>query len=360
MDTPQTGKFSWSRMRGAVRHALTLVIAPERLSVAGSDRDPDCASIKGSVKPSSELKSIAINILPSRVLPSAPSTIAESSARENEATKGDSPLMAPSPLFQSQNVSPQTSPPHAPELEAIQISPEGYTPLSWIDSTTTDFTEDVDQPQVVRDPFAQQPALPHGNPSSPAAPMPAGSKADYNLAIPRPPAPESLHFLRTSYDKANANDRSSDLILQPQERDEAEAIQEELRKKDEEVRKRETEVRKHEEEVRTHEEEVKKREEEVRKSEEEVSMREEEVRKSEEEVRKRAEEAKAPEAGQKNEALDINVVCARLFILLQAPESFKKFVDLQNEQAQEMMNLLQKVRLAFPPTSYLYKYSYDS
>ena len=101
-------------------------------------------------------------------------------------------------------------------------------------------------------------------------------------------------------------------------------------------------VRKHEEEVRKHEEEVKKREVELKK-------REEEDKKGAEAMRKRAEETqqKELEAKQKNEALDLHMVCARLFILLQAPESFKKLVRLQEHQAQEMMDLLQKVRLAF-------------
>jgi len=201
--------------------------------------------------------------------------------------------------------------------------------------------------------------------------------------------PEKLFYSGTSYD--NVNNNISVLSLQEQDQgrtrmkedargkeEELQRNEEEIRRKEqeakrkeqvvrrkekeaeekeEELRKKHEEVRKHEEEVRKHEEEVKKREEEVRKSEEEVSMREEEVRKSEEEVRKRAEEAqqKEPEAGQKNEALDINVVCARLSILLQAPESFKKLVDLQKEQAQEMTDLLQKVRLAFPPQSCLFK-----
>jgi len=120
----------------------------------------------------------------------------------------------------------------------------------------------------------------------------------------------------------------------------------EVREHEDEVRKHAGEVRKHDEEVKKHDEEVKKREEEVRKCEEEVRKREEEVRKHEEEVRKRAEEAqqKELEARQKN---DVDMVCARLFILLQAPESFKKLVCLQEHQAQEMMDLLQKVRLSF-------------
>jgi hypothetical protein len=72
------------------------------------------------------------------------------------------------------------------------------------------------------------------------------------------------------------------------------------------------------------------------------------VRKREEELRRRAEEAqKELEARQKNEALYIDMVCARLFSLLQVPESFKKLVYLQEDQAQLMMDLLQNVRLAF-------------
>ena len=69
--------------------------------------------------------------------------------------------------------------------------------------------------------------------------------------------------------------------------------EEELRKKDDVVRKREIEVGKHEEEVE-------KRGEELRKYEEELRKREEEVKKCKEE-------------------LDVDMVCARLFILLQAP-----------------------------------------
>ena len=106
---------------------------------------------------------------------------------------------------------------------------------------------------------------------------------------------------------------------------EAKEKEEELRKKHEEVRRRETEMRKHEDEVRKHEDKVRKCEEEVRKREEGAQQKELEAR-------------------QKNEALD---VCARLFILLQTPESFKELVCLQESQAQEMMDLLQKVRLTF-------------
>ena len=102
-------------------------------------------------------------------------------------------------------------------------------------------------------------------------------------------------------------------------------------------------------EVRKHEEEVRKRQAELGRYEEEVRKREEEVKKCEEEVRKRAEEAQKREleAKHKNEALDLHMVCARFFILLQAPGSFKKLVCLQKHQAQEMMDLLQKVRLVF-------------
>jgi len=123
---------------------------------------------------------------------------------------------------------------------------------------------------------------------------------------------------------------------------------EELRKKDEEVRKRELEVREHEEQVRTREEKVKEREEGVDRREEEVRTREEEVRKCEEEVSKRTEEAQQREleARRNKETLDVDIVCARLFMRLQAPESFKKLVGLEKEPAQEMMDLLQKVRLA--------------
>ena len=133
------------------------------------------------------------------------------------------------------------------------------------------------------------------------------------------------------------------------EEEEVREKEEELRKEDMGLRKHETEVKKHEMEVRKHEMEVRKHEEEVKKREEEVRKCEEEVRKREEEVRKRIEEAqqKELEVGQKNEALDVDMTCARLFTLLQAPESFKKLVCLQEHQAQEMMDLLQKVRLVF-------------
>ena len=77
----------------------------------------------------------------------------------------------------------------------------------------------------------------------------------------------------------------------------------------------------------------------------------EEVKKREEEVKKREEEAQQKElkARQRNEALEVDMIyaSARLFILLQVPESFKKLVCLQEQQAQDMMDLLQKVRLAF-------------
>ena len=117
---------------------------------------------------------------------------------------------------------------------------------------------------------------------------------------------------------------------------------EESRKKDEELKKREAELRKHEDELR-------KREEEVRKCEEEVRKRQEEMRSCVEDAKKRAEEArkKELEARQKNEALDDDIACAQLFTLLQAPEKLEKLVSLQEHQAQEMVDHLQRVRLAF-------------
>ena len=39
----------------------------------------------------------------------------------------------------------------------------------------------------------------------PPLPPPAGNKADYNMALPRLPAPETLHYSGTSYDNANAS-----------------------------------------------------------------------------------------------------------------------------------------------------------
>jgi len=88
-------------------------------------------------------------------------------------------------------------------------------------------------------------------------------------------------------------------------------------------------------------EEAKKKEEEVRRKEGEAGKREEGVRKCAQEAQERELEARQEKA-----ALEVDMICARLFILLQAPESFKKLVSLQESQAQEMMDLLQKVRLA--------------
>ena len=220
--------------------------------------------------------------------------------------------------------------------------------------------------------------LPGTHISLPPTNLPADAAKKASKALPPLSSPETPHSL---YDNTKANSKAPNLNFQ--ERDQAEAnkeenargkeelqrIEEEARrkeheakqkeqearekeewkKKDEEVRKRETEVRKHEEEVRKREAEVKKHEEEVRKHEEQVKKRQEEMRKYEEEVKKRAEEAqqKELEVKQKNEALDVGMVCARLFILLQAPESSKKLVCPQEHQAQEMMDDLQKVRLAF-------------
>lgn len=193
MSTPPTPKSSWSRMRGVVRRASTFV-APKPPSITSSDPDPDSVSIKPS-----SIKNIATNLLPSKALPShaAPSPIAESPAREIEATKDDP--IAPSPLSQSQNAAPQTSPPP----EAAQESPEDYTPPPLIDSTATGpggFTDDVDllpQPQVVQDPFAQQPVVPPGDPSPPAddaenlpAPAPAVTLQPEPALIPDAVTPD--------------------------------------------------------------------------------------------------------------------------------------------------------------------------
>ena len=86
----------------------------------------------------------------------------------------------------------------------------------------------------------------------------------------------------------------------------------------------------------------------MRKREQEVRKREEEAKKREEDVWKREEEAQEKEfrTRRKKEALDVDLICARLFMRLQAPESLKKLVCLQEHQAREMMDLLQKVRLA--------------
>ena len=96
-------------------------------------------------------------------------------------------------------------------------------------------------------------------------------------------------------------------------------IEEETKEKEEELRKRETAVKKHEEEVKKQEEEVKRREEEVKKR--------QEMRKYEDRLRKRAEEAQQMklEAKQENQALDVNMVCVRVFILVQARKSFMRF-----------------------------------
>ena len=233
------------------------------------------------------------------------------------------------------------------------------------------------------------------NKREPEPPPPTGSKADYNR--------EPLLHSGMSYDNANANGWASDLSWQEQDQteakkekdargkeelrrneeearrkeqeaklkeqevrrkeEEAKVKEEELRKKygdvrkrEEDVRRREEDVRKREEDVTKHEEDVtqrekdvikreedvKKRKEDVRKREEDVRICEEDVRKCEEDVRKCEEDVKkcAEEAQQKER-------CARLYSILQVSESFKKLVCLQDHQAQEMMDLLQKVRLPF-------------
>ena len=121
--------------------------------------------------------------------------------------------------------------------------------------------------------------------------------------------------------------------------------------KEREVKGKELEARRKELEAMKKEREARRKEEAAKRKEEESGKKEEEVRKREEEVRKRTEDAqqKELEARQKSEALDVDMICARLFILLQAPESFKKFMSLQGHQAQDMMDLLQKVRLVFMP-----------
>jgi len=181
----------------------------------------------------------------------------------------------------------------------------------------------------------------------PPTPVSAGSKADYYMPLPRLLAPDTLLHSRTSYRSANAS--SSEELPRNEE---AKWKKREVRRKEQEAKwkeqeaKEKEELRKKDEEVRKRELEVRKQEEEVKKREEEVKKREEGVRKNEEEMRRRAEEAQQTEleARQKNDA---DMVCARLFTILQVPESHKKLVCLQEHQAQEMMDLLQKVRLAF-------------
>ena len=84
------------------------------------------------------------------------------------------------------------------------------------------------------------------------------------------------------------------------------------------------------------------------------------MRKRDEEVRRRAEEAeqKELEAKQKNEALDVDTAYVPLSSLFQAPESVKNLVCLQEHQAQAMMDLLQKVRLAFMVPHHVHLYDY--
>ena len=201
--------------------------------------------------------------------------------------------------------------------------------------------------------------------------LPAGSTAEYNPCLVAP----------TSYDDVNANN-SEELRRNEEEarrkeqeakwkeqklrwkEQEAEWMEQEVRRKEQEVKwkeqdvrrrdqeaKEKEELRKKDEKVRKRETEVRKHEEEVKKREDGVERREEELRECEAEVRKRAKEAqqKELETKQKKEALDVDMVCAPLFMLLQVPETCKKLADLQEEQAQEMMDLLQKVSLASHP-----------
>ena len=132
---------------------------------------------------------------------------------------------------------------------------------------------------------------------------------------------------------------------------EAVKSEQEKRKKEQEARKREMEARKREMEARKKELEAnkEKREQEIQRKEQEA------IRKEEREAGKREEGAgkhegvkwKELEARRKNETPDIDTVCARLFMHLQATETSKKLVGLQGHQAQEMMDLLQNVRLVF-------------
>ena len=124
---------------------------------------------------------------------------------------------------------------------------------------------------------------------------------------------------------------------------------EDVRRREEDVRRREEDVTKHEEDVTRREEDVTRCEGDVTKCEDDVWKREEDVRKREEDVRKCEEDVRQCEEDVKKRAEETQQKerCARLFVILRVPESFKKLVCLQEHQAQEMMDLLQKVRLPF-------------
>ncbi|KIM38706.1 hypothetical protein M413DRAFT_29942 [Hebeloma cylindrosporum] len=166
--SPKPTKWS-SRMGGVMRRAST-VLAISRPGTP-SERDSDSASLRRSTS-----REAAVAPPPPEPV-SIPTPIAESPAREAEATQRD--IIGPSPLAQ-QDTLPDIAPvesvvaaPVQPVSDEQTTIPTGYIPPPVVDSSVgnpgafTDLLETLPQPDVVVDPYAAT----NANPAAVEAPV---------------------------------------------------------------------------------------------------------------------------------------------------------------------------------------------
>ncbi|KAG6830126.1 hypothetical protein H0H87_009096 [Tephrocybe sp. NHM501043] len=147
MTTPT--KPRWARMGGVVRRA-SWALAPTRSStssIASIERDnSDAASLKGSVR---SVSSTPPTLVPPKPVASHPSPIPESPVQQNEIPQ---PATAVPSLVQAPG----------PDPEPVSSPVQEYTPPPLIDSTGvgpggfTDDSDDLPQPQPIRDPSLLQ------------------------------------------------------------------------------------------------------------------------------------------------------------------------------------------------------------
>ncbi|KAF8967511.1 hypothetical protein BDZ97DRAFT_1755936 [Flammula alnicola] len=166
--TPRPASKWASRMGAAMRRSSTILSIARPSTPASGERDSDSSSLR-RVSSRDSLTAPTVVTPPPTQLVSVPTPIAESPAREAEATQQET--VGPSPLAQQTVVATQPSestiaaspepvqPAVATEQERA-TSPIGYVPPPVIDSSVgnpgafTDDPEALPQPDVVKDPYA--------------------------------------------------------------------------------------------------------------------------------------------------------------------------------------------------------------
>lgn len=172
--TPKPPAKWASRLGGAIRRSST-VLSIGRPSTPSSDPDSDSKSLRRSTS-RSDLATAPTLVTPPPPVPSIPTPIAESPAREAAATLQQRDIVGPSPLVQQAATveerpsaagpdttltpSPEPVQPAAVSAEEQITSPVGYVPPPIIDSTVgnpgafTDVLEELPKPTEVLDPYA--------------------------------------------------------------------------------------------------------------------------------------------------------------------------------------------------------------